>query len=145
MLRPCNIWVPLLLTLTLRVNNTAKTLDITLECCPTTPDAAFTQNICPDDVDSDVVYLSEVLPCDGIVCGEDWVPSNAEAEAIYDACDQSVMVDVPEGCYEYTKSGSNVQCGAFSLTFTLCIACCPDDNGFFVSDSVILCACFKYD
>lgn len=116
----------------------AKAMSINTECCPTDPNASFDASICPDDIDDSPIFLNALLEnCEGPICGESWVPSDAASQAIFNACDETITPPSSMGCFEYKKTGSNSQCGAFDMTLTVCFECppppCPDPNCFEIS------------
>ncbi len=103
----------------------AKGIAIMSECCPDPVTQTIDQVYCVTGANEEL-FLNELFPCDGIICGATWTPSDALATAVYDDCAQSVVANAAPGCYSFTKSGSNTQCGNFQLNFNLEILEAPE-------------------
>ena len=99
-----------------------KGIAIQKECCPSNNNQTIEQVQCVTST-SDAVFLNEIFPCEGIVCGGTWTPANSESEAIFDACNQTIKTGAATGCYSFlrTSDGTGVGgvCGAYVQTFNL--------------------------
>ncbi len=101
-------------------NNTsvAKGIAINKECCPTPRTQTIDQVYCEATL-GDQIFLNEIFPCDGVVCGAAWVPDPGNTGITYDDCDQSIVINSASTCASFTKMGSNAQCGTYNLTYNV--------------------------
>ncbi|MEM1214874.1 MAG: hypothetical protein AAGJ82_04275 [Bacteroidota bacterium] len=113
----------------------AKGLSIGRECCPTSNRQLFdiTLDQCDIEAAGDEVFLSELIDCEGIICGGFWMPSNAASADIYNPCDQSILItdDLTPGVYSFDKIydglGNNPQCGAYEFSMQITVNACSFD------------------
>ena len=105
--------------------NRAKGIAIMQECCPIPSIQTINQVYCVAGMNEEL-FLNDLFPCDGIICGADWVAADAPSTAIYDDCAQSIIGNAQPGCYSFTKTGSNDQCGAFQVDFNIEILSMPE-------------------
>ncbi len=102
----------------------SKAISIVKECCPDPATQTINQFYCFSSGNKQL-FLEELFPCDGVICGAEWTPVDAASTAVFDDCGQTIQANVAPGCYSYTKSGTNSQCGALTLNFNLDIILDP--------------------
>jgi len=119
------------------VDNTAKTLDINVECCPDPAAQQIDETICVTGGE-ETIFLSNIFPCDeGIVCEGTWAADDAAAEAVFNECDESVTAIT--GCFGFSKTSGAAspgsQCGEFNVTMEVCFAPAPTAPAISVTDN----------
>ena len=72
----------------------AKGIAINVECCPTEPNQVVSVVECFSG-SSEVIFLNEIFPCDGIICEAQWTPVGTASTDIYESCDQSLQSNGP--------------------------------------------------
>ncbi|MGB0897461.1 MAG: hypothetical protein ACPGRW_09085 [Flavobacteriaceae bacterium] len=95
-----------------------KGIGILKECCPISATQTIDQTYCTQSVGKKI-FLNEIFPCNGTICGGTWDPDPNNTGITYDPCDQSVTLSSASSCASFTKSGSNAQCGAFTLNYNV--------------------------
>ncbi|MBK8626781.1 MAG: hypothetical protein IPN86_14830 [Saprospiraceae bacterium] len=104
----------------------AKQIGIVTECCPTTTPLTYNETICSKG-NGEKIFLQDVLDCgDGVICEGMWdeTSNTSGGSIVFNECDLSITVN-GSGCATYTLSKTtaatgNQQCGAFSITLTVC-------------------------
>lgn len=108
-------------------NNTAKTLAIVDECCPTNTTMTVEATLCDANV-GDVLFLHELINCDGTICEGTWDVGAGNTGLTYDACGHTVTVDAMGACGTFTLGSDglgNPQCGAFAVTVNIDVLTAP--------------------
>ncbi|WP_282776325.1 GEVED domain-containing protein, partial [Phaeodactylibacter xiamenensis] len=106
------------------MNGRPKAIGVVTECCATPATQNINNTICYDGVNNETIFLQEVLDCEGIIAEGTWAET-ADANGVFDyeSCDNSITV-TGAGCATYTLTsngtGTNNQCGAFSVTVEIC-------------------------
>ena len=101
-----------------------KDISILLECCPTTNDITIDTTLCEASI-NDKIFLQELISCEGTICEGLWQEGGANMGLTYDNCDNSVTINSLNACGTFTLesdgTGSNPQCGAFSITVNISV------------------------
>ncbi|MCR9099093.1 MAG: hypothetical protein NXI25_04025, partial [bacterium] len=106
------------------MNGRPKAIGVVTECCATPSTQNINNTVCYDGVNDETIFLQEVLDCEGIIAEGTWAET-ADANGVFDyeSCDNSITV-TGTGCATYTLTadgtGTNNQCGAFSVTVEIC-------------------------
>ncbi|MEM9836271.1 MAG: hypothetical protein AAF828_07200, partial [Bacteroidota bacterium] len=97
----------------------AKAITLVTECCPESTNTQVNIIRCVASTE-EVVFLNELIECDGIICEGLWEEVSSDAEVDFDNCADVVSVTATGGCGVYTKrsagGGALNQCGAFEIT-----------------------------
>lgn len=99
----------------------AKGMNILNECCPSPNNQVVNRIYCRETA-NERIFLNEIFPCDGIICEGQWIASSTASEAIFNECDQSILVGASVGCYNFSKqpeNGTTSTCGEFQLDFNI--------------------------
>ncbi len=103
-----------------------KQIGIITECCPVTTPLTYNEVVCSNG-NGEKVFLQDVLTCgDGVICEGMWTETSntSGGNIVFNECDLSITVN-GSGCATYklektTAATGNQQCGAFSITLTVC-------------------------
>jgi hypothetical protein len=100
-----------------------KAIAVNTECCPTNNNQSFEVSFCNSE-SSDPIFLNELFPCDdGTICEAQWTPVDVASMAVFEPCNQTIMLGVNTGCFSFTRSSDGTgifnQCGAFVQTLNI--------------------------
>ena len=96
----------------------AKAVGLLTECCPNPLTQTIDQTYCEATL-GEKLSLNKLFPCDGTICGAEWVADAGNTGMIYDECDQSITITDAVACGTFSKTGSNNICGNFDLTYNV--------------------------
>jgi len=110
--------------------NPAKGIGLTVECCPIEAVDNVNELLCVDEFPVSI-FLNEAYPCGisgrGAICEGVWEVVTQTADQTFNDCSQEVEFSA-SGCITVSKvsdgdpAGGNInQCGAFNITFELCV------------------------
>ena len=106
----------------------AKAIAKNTECCPTNNNITIDTSLCAGAV-NDVLFLQELINCDGIICEGTWQEGMSNTGLIYNSCDNSVTINTLTACGSFTLesdgAGNNPQCGAFKITVNIVVLANP--------------------
>jgi len=109
-----------------------KGVSISTECCPSNNNIVVDTSLCSASV-NDVLFLQEIINCDGVICEGLWSEGVGNTGLNYDPCDNSVTITSTNACGTFTLdsdgTGSNPQCGAFVITVNISVENVTAPNG----------------
>ena len=124
----------------------AKGIALVTECCPQNNNVIIDTTLCAAGI-NDILFLQDIISCEGAICEGLWQEGTGNTGLTYDHCNNSITVNTLSASGSFTLesdgTGSNTQCGAFSITVNLNIGCPQvignyvwiDENGDGVQDA----------
>ena len=79
----------------------SKAISINKECCPTNNNITIDTTLCAASI-SDVLFLQELINCDGTICEGVWQQGMANSGLTYNECDNSITIDALNACGSFT-------------------------------------------
>ena len=102
-------------------NSNAKGIAITRECCPTSNAITVDTLVCAEV--GDVVFLQDLIGCEGTICEGAWAEIAGNSGLTFDPCDNSISIDSPAACGSFTMesdgSGATAKCSPFVISVDL--------------------------
>lgn len=101
----------------------AKAMGIITECCPDPAVQFISESVCNATLPYST-NINELFPCSGgVVCEAPWEldAANTDATVSFNDCEQSIDI-TSLGCATFTKASAGDQCGAFNVTFEICLS-----------------------
>ena len=96
-----------------------KAMGLLKECCPTNNNITIDTILCNNAI-SEVIFLQELISCDGTICEGTWQEGIDNSGLTYNDCNNSVTINSANACGTFTLEsdgvGNNPQCGAFKIT-----------------------------
>lgn len=115
-----------------------KASELITECCPVN-NLVIDTALCATSV-NEVLYIKDLMDCDGVVCEGPWTPDPANTGMTFDACDNSITITSSNACgsFSNTSDGTspNSQCGAYSITLAIDVL---QNDGVSISGNQTIC------
>jgi len=103
-------------------SDNAKGITILNECCPVPNNLVIDTLFCNVSYPVDI-SLQDLIMCEGIICGGDWMPDPSNIGIDFEVCDNSITLNEDQACGTFTLSSDgsspNAQCGAFTVTINI--------------------------
>ena len=106
--------------------NGGKGIGVKKLCCPSNNNITIDTVLCDANA-GDIIYLQDLIACEGIIAEGEWTASGGNTGVTYDACNLSFTIDNTAGAcgsfvLESDGVGNTLQCGAFVITVNVIVA-----------------------